>query len=277
MVVTGVPALRLSRVAADQGVELLAPAIEPGGLAHQAIELEPGLVGDSQDQGAVALGRGQRHVVGHDHGAALGIVLKLADAVELGQGGVDVAEGGQVDGVAQLGIALAPDLLHAGGAHAGGLQLVERPPGLDRLGLGGVAEQDHADAGLLRGAQEPLHEPRGDDTGLVQHQDSAVVDALVLGIEEGGQGVGLEALAAQLPDLAAIGGDRADLVALLRGDLQGGLQRRRGGLQHGGLARAGQALDADDSIRTGEDGLDGVGLAAGEPGRRDARARSPPA
>jgi hypothetical protein len=43
--------------------------------------------------------------------------------------------GGQGDGLAQLGIALAADGLQSGGGHAGLLQLQDRPPGFDRVVL----------------------------------------------------------------------------------------------------------------------------------------------
>ena len=50
--------------------------------------------------------------------------------------------GGQGDGLAQLGIALAADGLQSGGGHAGLLQLQDRPPGFDRIVLALVADKD---------------------------------------------------------------------------------------------------------------------------------------
>jgi hypothetical protein len=50
--------------------------------------------------------------------------------------------GGQGDGLAQLGIALAANGLQPDGGHAGLLQLQDRPPGFYRVVLALVADKD---------------------------------------------------------------------------------------------------------------------------------------
>ena len=141
-------------------------------LADMAVDLLAESVTRRHDPGVLALLRGEPEPSGGDRAGDV-VRLHLGDvAAELFEGAADVALEARLDGFLQLRIALAHDLVHGRGLHAGGLELCEGLAGIDGVELFCIAHQHHArDAHLVGDAQQvaSLH-GRGERT-LVDHQD----------------------------------------------------------------------------------------------------------
>ena len=241
---------------ADMAVDLLAERVarrhDPGFLAGLVRKREP------------ARGDGARDVVG----------LHLRDvAPELLEGLADLALEARHHGLFQGRITLAHDLVHHRGLHAGGLELGEGLAGVDGVELLGVADQHHAgDADLVRDSEQIAGLHGGSQRALVDHQD---------GLREGGAHL-LRALPRQpsLGHAGVAGEEHLEGFGLDSGFRRQRLHRRGrrreadhpvalllrqhpGPVEHGGLAAAGVALDADHAVLSRQDQLDGVLL----PGR----------
>ena len=199
----------------------------------------------------------------------------------------DLAREARLDGFPQGGIALAHDLVHDGGLHAGGLELGEGLSGIDRVELLRIAHQHHAgDAQRIRDPEQVAGLDGGSERSFVDHQrgppergthvagarpgDASFGDTGVTH-EEALEGLGCDTgLALQRPRGRGRGREAPDLVALL-------LHERAGAPQHGGLAAARIALDADGAVLGGQDELHGLLLPVGEWAAPERLVDSPPA
>ena len=139
---------------ADDPVDPLAQAVarrhQPGALARLGRKREPARGGRAREIVRVHLG----HVV-----------------AELLEGTGDIAGEARFDGFLQRRIALAHDLVHHGGLHAGGLELREGLAGIDRVELFLVAHQHHAgDAQAVDDPQEVAGLDGGGERALVDNE-----------------------------------------------------------------------------------------------------------
>ena len=172
-------------------------------------------------------------------------------APELLEGALDVPLQARLDRFLQRRIALAHDLVHRRGLHAGGLELGERLARVHRVELLRVAHQHHArDAELVGYAQEIARLHGGGERAFVDHQDGLREDgahflrALLREPALGNPGVAREEALQGFRLDAGLGGERLHrrggrrearhAVSLL-------LREYPRPVQHGGLARAGVA------------------------------------
>lgn len=88
-------------------------------------------------------------------------------AVQLAQGGADLAARELLHHRLQGLVLLAHDVVKVGGLHAGRLQLLIRSARLDGLVLAHVAHQEQTIAGL-QAVQQRMHLLRARETGLVE-------------------------------------------------------------------------------------------------------------
>ena len=192
--------------------------------------------------------------------------LHLGDVgPELLERAADLAREARLDRLLQRRIALAHDLVHDRGFHAGGLELGEGLSGIDGVELFRVAHQhDPGDAELVRDAQKVAGLDRGGKRAFVDDQDGLC-----------GRGADLARALLREPAFRDAGVPREEPLQGFRFDARFRRQRLHGRgrgrearhapalllgkgartIQHRGLARAGVGLDADHAGRRGEDEL----------------------
>ena len=141
-------------------------------LADAAVDALAQLVGGRHHARVGARGGVEPEPAGGD-GAGDVVGFDLRDvAPELLERLLDVALEAGFHRFLQGRIALAHDLVHRGGLHAGGLELGEGLAGVDGIELLRVAHQHHAgDAERVGDPEQVARLHRGGERALVDHQD----------------------------------------------------------------------------------------------------------
>ena len=141
-------------------------------LADMPVDLLAERVARRHDAGVLALLLGQPQPA-RGHGAGDIVGLHLGDiAAELVEGAMDLALEARHHRLLQRRIALAHDLVHHGGLHAGGLELGEGLAGVHGVELLGIADQHHArDTEFVGNPEQVAGLHGGSQRSLVDHQD----------------------------------------------------------------------------------------------------------
>ena len=275
--------LRAGAVQVDEAIECEHRSVQHAllgeALAHHGADVAALRVGRRHQERARALVRGQRQVLAPGAlGERFGRDL-LEALAEVGERARGPARERIAHRLAQHRVALAHELLHVRGGHAGVLQEPEGRPGAHRLELAVVAAEHrarHPDGARQAGERAKL--AGRDHRRLVDNQDSVATERAR---QRAGLGRRMAALEVGKAGEAPVDGARLD-PRLVAEHPRGGRRRREAEHRHvarqahdfahqGGLARARGALHRDGAVRREQDEACGRLLAGGQARRAQAR------